>query len=57
MRRSITLLPAFLLAALPALLGFCAAPAAAAPTPAAVAVVDVLELINSYPGFKTAKRK
>src|SRR5688572_3886994 len=55
MRRSAAVFPALLLASLVALLGVAPAPASAAPAPVAVAVVDVLELINAYPGFKTAK--
>jgi Skp family chaperone for outer membrane proteins len=33
----------------------CAAPAIAQPTPVAIAVVDMLSLMNDFPGFKRAK--
>jgi Skp family chaperone for outer membrane proteins len=41
--------------ALLGLLGAAARPAVAEPKPVAIGVVDVLELINSYPGYKKAK--
>lgn len=41
--------------ALAGLLGWAARPAVAAPAPVAIGVVDVLELINAYPGYKKAK--